>query len=76
MGDDAYIEAPARFAVGEHQPYFLAKEFIEAANDLKINRIELPCESSYEFDINKYPPKPLRKKKPGQRSAGRPHENR
>ena len=57
----AYIEARARFAVGEHQPYFLAEVFIEAVNDLKTNRIKLPCESTYVFDINKYPPKPLPK---------------
>ena len=51
--------------------YFLAEVFIEAANDLKTNRIKLPCESTYVFDVNKYPPKPLPKKRPG-----RPHENR
>ena len=51
--------------------YFLAQVFIEAANDLKTNRIKLPCESTYVFDVNKYPPKPLPKKRPG-----RPHENR
>jgi len=53
------IEARARFAVGEHQPYFLAEVFIQAANDLKTNRIKLPCESTYAFDVNKYPPKQL-----------------
>ena len=37
-----YLEARARFAVGEHQPYFLAEVFIQAANDLKTNRIKLP----------------------------------
>ena len=60
-------------AVGD-QPYFLdflAQVFIEAANDLKTDRIKLPCESTYVFDVNKYPPKPLPKKRPG-----RPHENR
>jgi len=69
--DDAYLEARARFAVGEHQPYFLAEVFIEAANDLKTNCIKLPCESTYLFDVNKYPPKPLPKTRPG-----RPDENR
>ena len=63
--DDAYLEARARFAVGEHQPYFLAEVFIEAANDLKTNRIKLPCELTYVFDVNKYPPKPLPKTRPG-----------
>ena len=70
MEADAYIEARARFAVGD-QPYFLAEVFIEAANDLKTNRIKLPCESTYVFDVNKYPPKPLPKAR-----LGRPHENR
>ena len=42
----------------------------KAANALKTNRIKLPCESSYVFDVNKYPPKPLPKARPG-----RPHEN-
>ena len=36
-----------------------------------VYRIKLPCESTYVFDVNKYPPKPLPKKRPG-----RPHENR
>ena len=65
-----YLEARARFAVG-CQPYFLAEVFIEAANDLKTNRIKLPCESTYVFDVNKYPPKPLPPKR-----LGRPPENR
>ena len=51
--------------------YFLAQVFIEAANDLKTNRIKLPCESTYVFGVNKYPPKPLPK---ARRGAGRPHE--
>jgi len=80
LEDDAYLEARARFAVGEHQPYFLAKVFIEAAAKHLANdrRIRLPCESTYEFDINKYPPMPLPKLKHGQRqsSRGRPNENR
>jgi hypothetical protein len=70
MEADAYIKARAKFAVGD-QPYFLAEVFIEAANALKRNRIKLPCESTYVFDVNKYPPKPLPKARPG-----RPHENR
>ena len=70
MEADEYLEARARFAVGD-QPYFLAQVFIEAANNLKTNRIKLPCESTYVFDVNKYPPKPLPKKRPG-----RPAENR
>ena len=49
LEDDAYLEARARIAVGEHQPYFLAELFIQAANDLKTNRIKLPCESTYEL---------------------------
>ena len=53
--------------------YFLAEVFIEAANDLKTNRTKLPCELTYVFDVNKYPPKPLPKT---QRGRGRPHENR
>ena len=57
-------------AVGD-QPYFLAEVFIQAANDLKTKRIKRPCESTYVFDVNKYPPKPLPKTRPG-----RPHENR
>jgi len=60
-----------RFAVGEHQPYFLAEVLIEAANDLETNRIKLPCESTYVFDVIKYPPKPLPPKR-----LGRPPENR
>ena len=67
------ISKAARFAVGD-QPYFLAQVFIEAANDLKINRIKLPCESTYVFDVNKYPPKPLPKR--SARARGRPSENR
>ena len=55
MEADEYLEARARFAVGD-QPYFLAEVFVEAANDLKTNRIKLPCESTYVFDVNKYPP--------------------
>ena len=51
-----YLEARARFAIGEHQLYFLAEVFIEAANHLKTSRIKLPCESTYVFDVNKYPP--------------------
>jgi hypothetical protein len=70
MEADEYLEARARFAVGD-QPYFLAEVFIEAANDLKTNRIKLPCESTYVFDVNKYPPKPLPKA-----WLGRPNENR
>jgi hypothetical protein len=74
MEADAYIKARAKFAVGD-QPYFLAEVFIEAANALKANRganrIKLPCESTNVFDVNKYPPKPLPKARPG-----RPHENR
>ena len=64
MEADKYLEARARFAVGD-QPYFLAQVFIEAANDLKTNRIKLPCESTYVFDVNKYPPKPLPEARPG-----------
>ena len=64
MEADEYLEARARFAVGD-QPYFLAEVFIEAANDLKTNRIKLPCESTYVFDVNKYPPKPLPKARRG-----------
>jgi len=48
--------------------YFLAEVFIEAANDLKTNRIKLPCESTYVFDVNKYPPKPLPKARRGGRT--------
>ena len=70
MEADAYIQERARFAVGD-QPYFLAQVFIEAANDLKTKLIKLPCESTYAFDDNKYPPKPLPKAR-----LGRPHENR
>ena len=55
MEANEYLEERARFAVGG-QPYFLAEVFIEAANDLKTNRIKLPCESTYVFDVNKYPP--------------------
>jgi hypothetical protein len=72
MEADTCIKARARFAVGD-QSYFLAEVFIEAANDLKTNRIKLPCESTYVFDFNKYPPKPLPKTR---RGRGRPHENR
>ena len=71
MEADAYIQERARFAAVGGQPYFLAQVFIEAANDLKTKRIKLPCESTYVFDVNKYPPKPLPKTQ-----LGRPHENR
>jgi len=71
MEADAYIQERARFAAVGGQPYFLAQVFIEAANDLKTKRIKLPCESTYVFDVNKYPPKPLPKTR-----LGRPHENR
>ena len=69
-----------RVAVGG-QPYFLAEVFIEAANDLKTNRIKLPCESTYVFDVNKYPPKPLPKMKTGSlerrpRTGSRTHRRR
>ena len=77
--DDAYLEARARFAVGEHQSYFLAEVFIEAANDLKTNRIKLPCESAYVFDVNEYPPKPLPEARPGggqPRTGSRTHRRR
>jgi hypothetical protein len=70
MEADAYIQEHARFAVGD-QPYFLTQVFIEAANDHKTKRIKLRCESTYVFDDNKYPPKPLTKAR-----LGRPHENR
>ena len=66
------VSKRARFAVG-NRPYFLAQVFTEAANDLKTNRIKLPCESTYVFDVNKYPPETLPKKWPGR---GQPHENR
>ena len=50
MEADEYLEVRAHFAVGG-QPYFLAEVFIEAANDLKTNRIKLPGESAYVFDV-------------------------
>ena len=76
MEADAYSQERARFAVGD-QPYFLAQVFIEAANDLKTNRIKLPCESTYVFDVNKYPPKPLPKMKTGRtRTGSRTHRRR
>jgi len=53
---DVYIEARARFAICAHQPYFLAQVFIEAANDLKSNRIKLSYESTYVCNVNKYLP--------------------
>ncbi|CAL6332720.1 unnamed protein product [Bathycoccus prasinos] len=71
MDAGMYIEEHASFAVGEHDPYFLAEVFIQTANELKTNRIKLTCESSYVFDVNKYPPKPLPKTRPRW-----PHENR
>ena len=40
------------------------------ANDLKTNRIKLPFESTYVFDVNRYPPKPLTRK-----WLGRQHDN-
>ena len=56
----------AKWAINE-KPYFLAANFIAAANVLKNNRIKLPCDSIMQSDLTKYPPIPIADKKPGRR---------
>ena len=56
----------AKWAVNE-KPWFLAENFIAAANVLKNNRIKLPCDSIMQSDLTKYPPVPIADKKPGRR---------
>ena len=52
-------------SVGRQKCHIRSDEQIEQI------RIKLPCESTYVFDVNKYPPKPLPKT-----WLGRPAENR
>ena len=54
----------AKWAVN-HKPWFLAADFIAAANVLKGNRIKLPCDSIMQSDPTKYPPVPIADKKLG-----------
>ena len=60
----------AKWAVNE-KPWFLAENFIAAANVLKNNRIKLPCDSIMQSDPTKYPPVPIADKKPGRRRVHR-----
>ena len=63
-----YNVTHAQWAVNE-KPWFLAENFIAAANVLKNNRIKLPCDSIMQFDPTKYPPVPIADKKLGRRRA-------
>ena len=60
----------AKWAVNE-KPWFLAADFIAAANVLKGNRIKLPCDSIMQSDPTKYPPVPIADKKRGRRRTRR-----
>ena len=53
----------AKWAVNE-KPCFLAADFIAAANVLKRNRIQLPCDSTIQSNPTKLPPVPIPDKKP------------
>ena len=59
---EAYDVRRAKWAVN-HKPWFLAADFIAAANVLKGNRIKLPCDSIMQSDPTKYPPVPIADKK-------------
>ena len=67
---EAYNVRRAKWAVNEI-PWFLAADFIAAANVLKGNRIKLPCDSDMQFDPTKYPPVPIADKKRGRRRVRR-----
>jgi hypothetical protein len=61
---EAYNVRRAKWDVNE-KPWFLAADFIAAANVLKNNRIKLPCDSIMQSDPTKYPPVPIAEKKLG-----------
>ena len=61
---ESYNVRRAKWAVNE-KPWFLAANFIAAANVLKGNRIKLPCDSIMQSDPTKYPPVPIADKKLG-----------
>ena len=67
---EAYDVRRAKWAVN-HKPWFLAADFIAAANVLKGNRIKLPCDSIMQSDPTKYPPVPIADKKRGRRRVRR-----
>ena len=67
---EAYDVRRAKWAVN-HKPWFLAADFIAAANVLKGNRIKLPCDSDMQFDPTKYPPVPIADEKRGRRRTRR-----
>tara|TARA_B100000085_G_scaffold147457_1_gene134197 strand:+ start:7244 stop:7660 length:417 start_codon:yes stop_codon:yes gene_type:complete len=67
---EAYNLRRAQWAVN-HKPWFLAADFIAAANVLKGNRIKLPCDSDMQFDPTKYPPVPIADEKRGRRRVRR-----
>ena len=68
--EEPYNVRRAKWAVN-HKPWFLAADFIAAANVLKGNRIKLPCDSDMQFDPTKYPPVPIADKKRGRRRVRR-----
>ena len=68
--EEAYDVRRAKWAVN-HKPWFLAADFIAAANVLKGNRIKLPCDSIMQSDPTKYPPVPIADKKLGRRRVRR-----
>ena len=67
---EAYNLRRAQWAVN-HKPWFLAADFIAAANVLKGNRIKLPCDSIMQSDPTKYPPVPIADEKRGRRRVRR-----
>ena len=68
--EEAYDVRRAKWAVN-HKPWFLAADFIAAANVLKGNRIKLPCDSDMQFDPTKYPPVPIADEKRGRHRTRR-----
>jgi hypothetical protein len=57
MEADEYLEARARFAVCDQPIYiFLQKYSLKLQMISKQIVFKLPCESTYVFDVNKYPP--------------------
>ena len=57
--------------MGDQKPYFLKADFIAAANVLKGNRIQLPCDLTIQSDPTKHPRVPISDKKPGRRRTRR-----
>ena len=67
---EAYDVRRAKWAVN-HKPWFLAADFIAAANVLKGNQIKLPCDSIMQSNPTKYPSVPIADKKLGRRRTRR-----